>query len=121
MMNPIEVASGIVRALDDKKAKDIKLLRTEKVTVLANYFVICTASSSTHVKTLADTVDQVMSDAGEPPLRREGYRSGWVLLDFGCVVVHIFMEEARQFYSLERLWGDAEEVDYSSLISRDPE
>lgn len=120
MMEPFELASAAVKALDDKKGVDIKLLKTEKVTVLANYFVICTATSTTHVKTLSDAVDEALTKQGEPPIRREGYRSGgWVLLDFGCVIVHVFMEETRQFYALERLWGDAEEVDLSSLIGRD--
>ena len=117
MMTPKQVAEKIVKALDDKKARDIKLLKTDDLTVLADYFVICTAGSTTQIKTLADEVDKVMSEAGEPPLRREGYRSGgWVLLDFGCVVVHLFMEETREFYNLERLWGDAEEIDVGAIL-----
>jgi ribosome-associated protein len=117
MMTPQQIAEMIVTALDDKKAKNIKLLKTDKVTTLADYFVICTASSTTQIKTLADEVEKKLRDAGEPPLRREGYRSGgWVLIDFGCVVVHLFMEETRQFYNLEHLWSDAEEVELSSLI-----
>lgn len=117
MMTPKQVAEKIVKALDGKKARDIKLLRTDKLTVLADYFIICTATSTTQIKTLADEVDKVMSEAGEPPLRREGYRSGgWVLLDFGCVIVHLFMEETREFYNLERLWSDAEEIDVSAVL-----
>jgi ribosome-associated protein len=117
MMTPKQVAEKIVKALDSKKARDIKLLKTDMLTVLADYFVICTATSTTQIKTLADEVDKVMSEAGEPPLRREGYRSGgWVLLDFGCVIVHLFMEEAREFYNLERLWSDAEEIDVSAVL-----
>ncbi|HIS73125.1 MAG TPA: ribosome silencing factor, partial [Candidatus Scatomorpha pullicola] len=91
MLTPKEVAAAAVKTLDAKQAKDITLLRTADVTVLADYFVICTATSSTHVKTLTDEVDRVLSDMGEPPMRREGYRGGgWILLDFGCVIVHIF-------------------------------
>lgn len=117
MMTPKEVAEMVVRTLDDKKARDIKLLRTTDVTVLADYFVICTATSTTQIKTLADATEQALEDAGEQKLHREGYRSGsWVLIDFGCVIVHIFMDEARKFYNLERLWADAEEVDVSSLL-----
>ena len=68
-------------------------------------------------RTLADEVDKVLSQAGEQPLRREGYRSGgWTLLDFGCVVVHIFSEEMRSFYSLDRLWSDAEKIDYKDFL-----
>lgn len=105
------------KALDDKLARDIQILKTDKVTVLADYFILCTAGNSTHGKTLADEVDKVLSQAGEQPLRREGYRSGgWTLLDFGCVVVHIFSEEMRSFYSLDRLWSDAEKIDYKDFL-----
>ncbi len=116
MLTPREIAEEAVKALNAKQAKDVILLRTSDVTVLADYFVICTATSSTHVKTLTDEVDKVLSEQGEPPLRREGYRGGgWILLDFGCVIVHIFQQEMREFYNLEHLWSDAEEVPLSSL------
>ena len=106
MLTSIEMAELAVKALDSKKAKDIKLLKTEDVTVLADYFVICTATSTTQIKTLSDEVDKVLSEHGEEPLRKEGHRGGgWVLVDFGCVVVHLFLENIRTFYSLERLWG----------------
>lgn len=116
MITPKEIAETAVRALDNKKARDIRLLRTADVTVLADYFVICTAGSSTQIKTLADATEEALETLGERKLHREGYRGGsWVLLDFGSVVIHLFMEEARQFYNLERLWADAEEVDISFL------
>ncbi len=117
MLNSHAIASLAVKALDDKKARDIQILKTDKVTVLADYFILCTAGSSTHGKTLADEVDKVLSEAGEPPIRREGYRSGgWTLLDFGCVIVHIFSEEMREFYSLDRLWSDAEKLDVEEML-----
>ena len=116
MLTPREIAAAAAGALDSKQAKDIEVLRTTDVTVLADYFVICTATSSTHVKTLSDEVDRALSELGEPPLRREGYRGGgWILLDFGCVIVHIFQQDMREFYNLEHLWSDAEEVPLSSL------
>ena len=116
MLTPKEVAAAAVKTLDAKQAKDITLLRTADVTVLADYFVTCPPTSSTHVKTLTDEVDRVLSDMGEPPMRREGYRGGgWILLDFGCVIVHIFQQDMREFYNLEHLWNDAEEVPLSSL------
>jgi ribosome-associated protein len=119
MMTPAEMAEKIVVTLDSKKGQDIKLLKTENVTVLADYFVICTATSTTQIKTLSDEVDKVLSELGEPPLRREGYRSGgWVIIDFGCVLVHIFQEETRDFYNLERLWSDAEEQDVSTILAK---
>ena len=110
-MTPREIAEQIVQTLDAKQARDIKVLQTDQVTVLADYFIICTGTSTTHIKTLVDETDKALSQAGEPPRRREGYRSGsWVLLDFGCVVLHLFMEETRKFYNLEHLWADAQDV-----------
>jgi len=116
MLTPSEVAGLIVNTLDNKKARDIKLLRTSEITILADYFVICTAGSTTQLKTLSDEVEKVLKKNGEVPLRREGHRSGgWVLIDFGCVVVHLFLQEEREFYTLERLWGDAEDIDISNM------
>ena len=118
MLKPAEMARLAVQAMEDKKAQDITLMRTTDVTVLADYFVICNGTSSTHIKALVDEVDKQLSEAGEPPMRREGLRSDiWVLMDFGCVIVHVFTDEARKFYNLERLWSDAEVVDVSSLPS----
>ena len=112
MLTPKMIAELVAGALDGKKAQDIQLLRTSEVTVLADYFVICTASSTTHLNTLSDEVEKVLKENGEPPLRREGHRSGgWVLIDFGCVVAHLFLKETREYYTLERLWGDAERVE----------
>jgi len=111
MVSPKEMAKIAVEALDSKSARDIKVLKIENLTTIANYFVICTATSTTQIKTLADEIERVLEEQGEPPRRREGYRGGgWVLIDFGCVVVHLFLQEVREFYNLERLWGDAEEV-----------
>ena len=116
MLTSAEIAAIAAKALDDKKARDIKVLKTDKQTVLADYFVICNGTSSTHIKALVDEVDRKLSEAGEPPIRREGLRSDiWVLMDFGSVIVHVFTDEARKFYNLERLWSDSEEVTLSSL------
>jgi len=112
MLNPDEVAELVVIALENKKAQEVKLLRTRDITILADYFVICTAGSTTQLKTLSDEVEKYLSKRGENPLRREGHREGgWVLIDYGCVIVHLFLQEMREFYSLERLWGDAEDID----------
>ena len=116
MLTPEQIAAIAAHALDEKKAKDITILKTAEQTVLADYFVIWNGTSSTHIKALVDEVDKQLSEAGEPPVRREGLRSDiWVLMDFGCVIVHVFTDEARKFYNLERLWSDSEEVDLSSL------
>lgn len=117
MLTSREIAAIAAKALDDKKAKDVLVLKTAEQTVIADYFVICNGSSAPHVKALVDEVDKQLSEAGEPPMRREGLRSDiWVLMDFGCVIVHIFTDEARQFYNLERLWSDAQEIDPQELI-----
>ena len=116
MLTAEQIAVIAAKALEDKKAKDVKVLKTREQTILADYFVICNGTSSTHIKALVDEVDKKLSEAGEPPTRREGLRSDiWVLMDFGCVIVHVFTDEARQFYDLERLWSDSEVVDVSSL------
>ena len=118
MLTPAQIAAIAAKALDEKKARDVKVLKTTEQTVLADYFVICNGTSSTHIKALVDEVDKQLSEAGEPPMRREGLRSDiWVLMDFGCVIVHVFTDEARKFYNLERLWSDDEVVDVSSLPS----
>ena len=116
MLTAEQIAAIAAKALEDKKANDVKVLRTTEHTVLADYFVICNGSSSTHIKALVDEVDKQLSEAGEPPTRREGLRSDiWVLMDFGCVIVHVFTDEASKFYNLARLWSDSEEVALSSL------
>ena len=117
MLTPKEIAYEVTKCLDAKKGLDIKLLRIEKVSSLADYFLICTGTSNTHVKTLCDYAEYTMEQLGEKMLGREGHRgNSWELLDFGCLVVHVFTEEARQFYALERLWADAEKVDLKDIV-----
>ena len=112
MLSPKEIAYEVTKALDSKKGMDIRLLRIAKVSSLADYFLICTGTSNTHVKTLCDSVEAVVTDElQEPLLHREGHRGGtWVLLDFGCLVIHVFTNETREFYDLERLWNDAKQI-----------
>ena len=119
MLNSLEMAREAVRALDAKKGSDIRVLTIgNDGDVVADYFIICTAGSSTQIKTLSDEVQKVLAEQGEEPLHVEGYRSGgWLLVDYGCIVVHLFLKETREFYSLERLWSDAPEVDVSDLIT----
>ena len=117
MLTPKEIAYEVTKALDQKKGQDIQLLKLDKVSSLADYFLICTGNASTHVKTLCDYAEYTMEQLGEPMLGREGHRgNSWELLDFGSVVVHVFTEEARKFYDLERLWRDAEQVDLKELL-----
>lgn len=117
MLPSRELAEIAVKALDSKKGKEIRLIRIDKITTLAEYFVICTGTSNTQINALCDAVEKELTEKGEEPLHREGYRgSTWVLLDYGCVVVHVFNDEARKFYSLEHLWADGEEVDLSAIL-----
>ncbi len=110
-MTPLEMAEKLHAIADDKLAKDIRLLEIADVTVLSDYFLICTGNSTTHVKTLAEEMEFQLKKLGEPVRHTEGHGSNsWVLLDFGCVVVHIFVPDAREFYNLDRLWADAKQI-----------
>ena len=120
MLNTKEIIAAAVKALNDKKGKDLKVLYTADQTTLAEYFVICSGTSNTQVRALADAVEEALSRAGEEPHHIEGHRGGlWTLLDYSAVVVHVFTEEGREFYDLERLWSDAAPVDVSEYLAAD--
>ena len=122
MLNSEEMIAIAVKALDDKKGKDIKVLHTADQTTLADYFIICDGSSNTQVRALAEAVEEAMSKAGEEPHHIEGHRGGqWTLLDYSAVVVHVFTQEGREFYGLERLWSDAQPVDISKCLTAQAE
>ena len=117
MLTTKELATIAPKALDSKKGMNIKLLKIDRVSSLADYFLICTGTSNTHVKTLCDYAEYTLEQLGETMLSREGHRgNSWELLDYGTIVVHVFTEEARKFYDLERLWADAETVDLQDII-----
>lgn len=118
MKSAKELALLAARALADKKAKEIQALEIGDLTTLAEYFVIATGSSNTQINALVDNVEKVLhEEAGEEALHREGYRGGtWVLLDYGCIAVHVFSSEAREFYGLERLWRDGKPLDISEIL-----
>lgn len=106
-----EIADAIVKVLDEKNAGDIKLLRVDDKTVVTDYFVICTANSTTQVKSLAGEVEFRLGEMGVEPAHVEGYDgSTWVALDFLHVIVHIFHRDQREFYKLEKVWADAEDI-----------
>ena len=110
-MTSYESAMLLANTLDGKKGEEIKVLKTEGLTTLADYFVICTATSTTQIKAMSDACEEAMEKRGERVHHIGGHRGGtWLLMDFSSVVVHIFMDEARKFYDLERLWADAEEI-----------
>lgn len=106
----------IVKVLDNKKAEEIKVIKISELTVMADYFIIANGTSNTHVRALAEEVEAELSDIGVEPRSIEGRATGWILLDYSDVVVHVFTARDREYYNLERLWQDGEEIDVSSLI-----
>lgn len=119
-MTSTEKMKTVVRHLDSKKAKDLAALHVSGLTLLADYFIICSATSTTQAKALADTLEEVMDQHGVSLFKKEG-RQGfdWILMDYSDVVVHIFNQETREFYSLEKLWSDAEEVSLDEILEED--
>ena len=116
-MTSYESAIVLAQALDSKKGNEIKVLKTEGLTTLADYFVLCTATSSTQVKAMSDACEVAMEKLGESVHHIEGHRDGgWLLMDFSSVVVHVFTDGARKFYDLERLWSDAVEIDLTEAL-----
>ena len=118
MKTPKELALLAARALSDKKGREIRVLEIGELTTLADYFVLASGSSNTQINALVDNVEKVLAEeADEQPLHREGYRGGtWVLLDYGCIAIHVFNQEAREFYGLERLWQDGKPVDLTGVV-----
>lgn len=117
-MESKELAILLAKTLDDKKGQEIKVLETGALTTMAEYFVLCTATSTTQIKSLAGFCEKAAGEHGETPHHVEGRRGDtWVLLDFSSVVVHLFLDETRKFYNLERLWSDAEEMDLSGILT----
>ena len=117
-MNGKELVKVMVKALDAKKAENIEIIKIADLpgNVLADYFVIASGSSSTHVKTLAEEAEHALSLLGVEPKGIEGRASGWILLDYRDVVLHVFNAESRAFYNLERLWEDGETIPMGELL-----
>lgn len=116
-MTSYEQSILTAKALSSKKGLDIKVIEIADVSVLADYMVIATGTSTTHVKALADEVEYQLDNAGVSVSHIEGYRSNtWILLDYIDVIVHVFSDEAREFYDLDRLWQDGKEIDISEIV-----
>ena len=116
-MNSYEQSILTAKAISSKKGLNIKLIEIGDISSLADYMVIATGTSSTHVKAIADEVEYQLDEAGISVSHIEGYRSNsWILLDYVDVIVHIFSDEAREFYDLERLWQDGKEIDISDIV-----
>ena len=117
-MTANEIALTAVKALDSKKGQDIKCLETGHLTTLADYFVLCTATSTTQIKALADVCEKALKDAGEPPHHVEGHRGGtWILLDFSSGCGAHLQRGGPGVFDLERLWSDAAPVDLSGVLT----
>ena len=116
-MTDNEILTIAVKAIDSKRGENIRIIKIDELTVIADYFIIANGSSSTQVKALADEVEFKLSEAGLEPHRTEGYQgANWIVLDYIDVVIHIFHKETRDFYDLERLWQDGVEVDPQEFL-----
>lgn len=111
-MNNTELFNDIVSILEDKKAKDIKVLEVKDVTLVADYFIICSGTSTTHIKSLADELElKLEEEKGIKMHHREGYNSArWILLDYNDVIIHIFHQDDRMYYNLEKIWSESKDV-----------
>ncbi len=116
-MTPKELLFSAVQILDKKKGMDIKALEITEISSVADYFLLATGTSSTHIRALADEVAEELSKLGVQPDHIEGKTTGWILLDYKSVVVHIFTQSERELFNLEKLWGDAKEVDLRDLLT----
>lgn len=111
--NIVKIASN---ALNNKKAKELKALKIDDLTTLADYFVIATATSSTHVRALADEVEEKLEEQGVSVHHIEGRSTGWIVLDYMSVIVHIFTPDQREFYNLDNMWNDATKIDLTTIL-----
>lgn len=119
MNRELEMAKLACRALDEKKGKDIKVIDIHEVSVIADYFVIASASNQNQVQAMVDNVDETLGRAGFEAKQIEGTRnSSWVLMDYGDMIVHVFDEENRLFYDLERIWRDGKVLDVNEFLEK---
>ncbi len=116
-MTDKEKMTELVRILDAKKARDIAAIDVESGTIIATYFVIATGGSLTQLNALSDEAQDVMAQKGSPAVKVEGRGGGWILIDFGGVILHLFTSQTREFYDLERLWSESPAVDISGLLT----
>jgi len=111
-----EMARIVCEALAEKKALDIKIINIEEISVLADYFIISSGSNRNQVQAMVDNVEEFMEKAGYRPRQIEGYQTAhWILMDYGDIVIHVFDEENRLFYDLERIWRDGKSLDVEEL------
>ena len=111
--NILKIAAN---ALNSKKARQLKALKIDDLTTLADYFLIATATSSTHVRALADEVEEKLKEASVEPHHIDGKSTGWIVLDYSSVIVHVFTPAEREFYNLDSVWSDAEEISLDTIL-----
>lgn len=114
----LEIAAN---ALNEKKALDLSAIKVGDLTVITEYFLMTSATSSTHVRALAEEVEDKLSKEGVEPLRIEGRGTNWVLIDYGAIIVHVFTRDAREFYNLDRIWNDGEHVELNDILTNSEE
>lgn len=110
------IVKTALNALNEKKAKNLSALSVGDLTVLTEYFVIATATSSTHVRALADEVEDKLKLQGVEPHHIEGRSTGWIVLDYRSVIVHVFTPDQREFYNLDKMWSDATALDLTEIL-----
>lgn len=119
MNDSVKMALTAVKALEEKKGSEVTVIDIEKISTIADYFIIAGGSNRNQIQALMDEVEEKLGREGYEPKHVEGRNtSGWVLMDYGDIVIHIFDEENRLFYDLERIWCDGEKVTASDLESR---
>lgn len=116
-MDTFEALKIAANAVNDKKALNISAVKIDGLTIIAEYMLICTATSSTHVRALADEVEHKLSLAGIEPDHIEGKATGWILLDYNDMIVHVFSAQAREFYNLDRLWEEGTKLDLDEILT----
>ena len=116
-MTDLELAKAAAKILDKRKAFNVSAIEITDCTIIADYFVLATATSTTHVKALSGELEDKLEALGAELHHIEGRSSGWVLLDYGSVVIHLFTEDQRDYYKLERLWEDGKELDLSEVFA----
>ena len=120
MNNSKKMTTLAIKALEDKKGNDIRVIDIQDVSIIADYFIIASGSNRNQVQTMADNVEEVLGRAGYEPRQLEGYGTAtWILMDYDDIIVHIFSEEDRLFYDLERIWRDGKNVDINQFRNID--
>ena len=120
-MNSDKIIEIAVNALNNKKARNINAIHVGELTVIAEYFIMATATSQSHIKALGEELEEKLEEAGFVADHTEGKATGWLLLQYGGVVIHIFSADAREYYNLDRMWADGDILDIDSILTTERE